>query len=277
VQREAAIPFADGREHQTLYSVSGFRGPDGTPGGLVGIIVDITPLKETEAALAEAKYAAEAADRLKSAFLATMSHELRTPLNSIIGFTGLVLQELPGPLNEEQKKQLGMVRASARHLLALINDVLDISRIEAGELTFAAEPFDLAASIDKVAGIVAPLAAAKGLALRVEGTAHAGQMLGDSRRVEQILFNLLSNAIKFTETGWVSLRVEPVADHGAERRGARPGGAPARGRQRHRHPAGRHGAALPALPPDRFGAVASARRHRPGPGHLPSPRRADGW
>lgn len=205
LSREAMIPFADGRTHHTLYSVSGFRRPDGSPGGLVGIIVDITPLKEAEAALAEAKHTAEAADRLKSAFLATMSHELRTPLNSIIGFTGIILQELAGPLNEEQKKQLGMVQNSARHLLALINDVLDISKIEAGELAVARERYDLGASIAKVVDIVRPLAERKGLALTVEVAGNVGEMVGDARRVEQILLNLIGNAIKFTESGTVSL------------------------------------------------------------------------
>ena len=106
---------------------------------------------ERTSELARAKERAEAADRLKSAFLATMSHELRTPLNSIIGFTGIILQGLAGPLNPEQSKQLEMVRSSSRHLLALINDVLDISKIEAGQLEVASEPFDLRASIDKVA------------------------------------------------------------------------------------------------------------------------------
>jgi len=221
LSREAVMPFADGREHQTLYSVSGFRAPDGSPGGLVGIIVDITPLKEAEAALREAKHAAEAADRIKSAFLATMSHELRTPLNSIIGFTGLVLQELPGPLNEEQKKQLGMVRNSARHLLALINDVLDISKIEAGELRVAHEPFDLGAAIDRVVGIVTPLVEKKSLAFKLEGRDNACPMTGDARRVEQILLNLLSNAIKFTEAGAVTLSLSRVADFVAQE-GARP-------------------------------------------------------
>ena len=98
---------------------------------------------ERTAQLEEARMKAESADRLKSAFLATMSHELRTPLNSIIGFTGILLQKLGGPLNEEQAKQLGMVYNSARHLLDLINDVLDISKIEAGQLNVISEPFDL--------------------------------------------------------------------------------------------------------------------------------------
>jgi PAS domain S-box-containing protein len=212
VSREAQIPFADGRIHQTLYSVSGFRAPDGSPAGLVGLIVDITPMKETQAALRVAMEAAEAADQIKSAFLATMSHELRTPLNSIIGFTGILLQGLAGPLNAEQGKQLGMVRDSARHLLALINDVLDISKIEAGELAVACEPFDLARSIEKVAAIAGTLADKKGLALVVKVAPEVGAMVSDERRVEQVLLNLLSNAIKFSEAGSVTLQAELVSD-----------------------------------------------------------------
>jgi len=210
--REAAIPFADGKVHQTLYSVSGFRAPDGSPAGLVGVIVDITPMKETQAALRVAMEAAEAADRIKSAFLATMSHELRTPLNSIIGFTGILLQGLAGPLTSEQSKQLGMVRDSARHLLALINDVLDISKIEAGELPVACESFDLARSIEKVAAIAGTLAEKKGLTLAVKVAPGVGTMVSDARRVEQVLLNLLSNAIKFSEAGSVTLHSELVSD-----------------------------------------------------------------
>jgi signal transduction histidine kinase/ABC-type amino acid transport substrate-binding protein len=162
--------------------------------------------------LADAKHSAEAADRIKSAFLATMSHELRTPLNSIIGFTGIVCQELAGPLNDEQKRQLGMVRESAHHLLALINDVLDISKIEAGELAVGSDPFDLPSSIRKVARIVGPLAAKKGLTLSVKVADDVGEMIGDARRVEQILLNLVGNAIKFTESGSVTLTVDTVSD-----------------------------------------------------------------
>jgi len=168
-------------------------------------------VEERTAELAEARNRAEAADRLKSAFLATMSHELRTPLNSIIGFTGIILQGLAGPLNEEQRKQLEMVRGSARHLLALINDVLDISKIEAGQLEVRCERFDLRTSIAKVTESIKPLAARKGLALTVDIADEITGWVSDQRRVEQILINLLNNAIKFTETGRVHLRAEMAA------------------------------------------------------------------
>ena len=182
-------------------------------------IIDITERKRTEDLLRTrneelrlATERAEAADRIKSAFLATMSHELRTPLNSIIGFTGILLQELAGPLNPEQNKQLDMVRSSARHLLALINDVLDISKIEAGQLEVVAEPFDVRTSVAKIAGIVAPLAEKKGLALRTQLAGKLGEVASDKRRVEQILLNLLNNAIKFTDRGEVALAVDEVPD-----------------------------------------------------------------
>ncbi len=162
---------------------------------------------ERTAELAIAKQRAEAADRTKSAFLATMSHELRTPLNSIIGFTGILLQGLAGPLNAEQDKQLGMVRGSARHLLDLINDVLDISKIEAGQLEVQPAPFDLQPSIARVVATMRPLASKKGLTLAATCDEPVA-MVSDRRRVEQILLNLLSNAIKFTDKGGVTVRVE---------------------------------------------------------------------
>lgn len=158
--------------------------------------------------LALALQRAEAADKIKSAFLATMSHELRTPLNSIIGFTGIVLQGLAGPLNEEQTKQLGMVRSSARHLLELINDVLDLSKIEAGQLEVRAGLFDLRESIALVVASVKPMAEKKGLDLTTCLSPELGMMVNDRRRVEQILLNLLNNAIKFTDSGSVSLKAE---------------------------------------------------------------------
>ncbi|HRE79625.1 MAG TPA: PAS domain S-box protein [Opitutaceae bacterium] len=195
---------------------------DGRP-CLVGVGIDISERKRAERALREAHEKmeqnverrteelrvalerAEAADRVKSAFLATMSHELRTPLNSIIGFTGIVLQGLAGPLNAEQTKQLGMVRSSARHLLELINDVLDISKIEAGQLEVHPEPFDLRSSLERTIGLIRPMVDKKGLGLCSTVSDEIGQMVSDRRRIEQILLNLLNNAVKFTEHGSVSL------------------------------------------------------------------------
>ncbi len=167
--------------------------------------------------LLQAKQAAEAADRTKSAFLATMSHELRTPLNSIIGFTGLLLQGLAGPLNPEQTKQLLMVKDSGQHLLALINDVLDISKIEAGQIEIKCAPFDLPESIRKVLQTVAPQADRKQLPLRAQIAPGIGRIVSDRRRVEQILLNLLSNAIKFTSGGQVVLSAETAGVPGSVR------------------------------------------------------------
>jgi PAS domain S-box-containing protein len=159
-----------------------------------------------------AREKAESADRLKSAFLATMSHELRTPLNSIIGFTGIILQGIVGPLNDEQKKQLSMVRGSAQHLLSLINDVLDISKIEAGQLQIAREPFDLHSVVEKTVESARPLAVKKGLDLTCTVSAEIETITGDRRRVEQILLNLISNAVKFTEKGSVKIACRPEGD-----------------------------------------------------------------
>jgi len=156
---------------------------------------------DLEAAMEKAKEA----DELKSAFLATMSHELRTPLNSIIGFTGILLQQLAGPLNEEQKKQLSMVQKSSRHLLSLINDVLDISKIEAGQLELSYGEFELRASLMKLVELIRPLTEKKHLELRLDFTDCPGCIYSDERRLEQIVLNLMSNAVKFTEHGYVEL------------------------------------------------------------------------
>ena len=175
--------------------------------GYVGTITDITERKRIED-LKAAVDRAESADRLKSAFLATMSHELRTPLNSIIGFTGILLQNLVGPLNDEQKKQLTMVQGSAQHLLELINDVLDISKIEAGQVTIYPSEFYLNEAVQRSLEKIVPMAEKKGLTVNSDISPDRILLNNDQRRVEQILINLLNNAVKFTEKGEVKVKCQ---------------------------------------------------------------------
>ena len=157
------------------------------------------------------------ASRMKSAFIANMSHELRTPLNAIIGFTGALLMKLPGPLTADQDKQLNTIRASARHLLSLINDILDVAKIEAGKLTLSIEPVHCQELMAEVADTLRPLAQQKGLALEIElGEASQKPAIIDTdrRALTQILINLLNNAIKFTEQGTVRISLAQREEDG---------------------------------------------------------------
>jgi signal transduction histidine kinase len=174
-------------------------------------------VRERTAELTAAKDRAEAANQRKSAFLATMSHELRTPLHAMMGFTGILLQKASGPLNQEQVKQLETVLGCARTLLGLVNDILDISKIETGQMEVFTEVFDLASSVNRVTAIAQPLADKKGLTLRVELSPTLGPLATDQRRFEQILLNLLYNAIKFTERGEVKVVGEIVNGQGGQR------------------------------------------------------------
>ena len=178
---DLTVVSGEGPEIPALVNFFLIRDDRCSPKFLAALITDMTRQKQVEREILRAKELAESADRVKSAFLASMSHELRTPLNSIIGFTGILIQELAGPLNDEQKKQMGMVRNSARHLLNLINDVLDISKIEAGQLRLSRGAFHLPEIIHGVLQSIKPMADKKCLELIAEIDSGVG---GDRERPE---------------------------------------------------------------------------------------------
>lgn len=151
-------------------------------------------------------------DKLKSMFIASMSHELRTPLNSIIGFTGVILQGMTGEINERQKDQLGRVYRSAKHLLSLITDVIDISKVEAGRIEVYPEQCSLMEIIDAATENIQPQLKAKNLALDIDAPAGL-QLITDRKRLLQCLINYLSNAVKFTEQGTVTFKAIDLGDH----------------------------------------------------------------
>jgi protein-histidine pros-kinase len=206
----------DGTEIPVEISLSALE----TPGGrlTMAAVRDITDRKRIERKLREQNVELERASQAKDNFLASMSHELRTPLNAIIGFTGTMLMRLPGPLNDEQEHQLRLVQTSGKHLLSIINDLLDLAKIESGRVQIALEPVDCLRVIDEIVQSLQPLAASKGLALRIDSSAGPMTATADRRALGQILINLVNNAIKFTDTGEVCVRLIPaVAGAGPSR------------------------------------------------------------
>ncbi|QTN24842.1 PAS domain S-box protein [Rhizobacter sp. AJA081-3] len=177
---------------------------------VMSAIRDISERKRFELALREKNDELERASRAKDRFLATMSHELRTPLNAIIGFTGLMLMKLPGPLTPDQEKQLGLVQSSGKHLLSLINDLLDLAKIESGRVELRLGAVDCAPVLDEVLQTLGPAAQARGLWLRLEPRPDWPAVRADRRALLQILINLTGNAIKFTHAGGVTLSVRDV-------------------------------------------------------------------
>lgn len=151
------------------------------------------------------------ATRAKDDFLASMSHELRTPLNSVIGFTDLMLKGRTGELNEEQQRQLQMVNEAGRQLLSLVNQVLELSRIDAGAASVESEPFDPGDAVRRLVDMMLPVAEAKGLALTCEVASDVPvEIETDRGKVDQVLLNLMSNAIKFTAEGGVSIAIRAI-------------------------------------------------------------------
>jgi GAF domain-containing protein/DNA-binding response OmpR family regulator len=213
----------------------------------------------------------EVASRHKSEFLAAMSHELRTPLNAVIGFSEVLIERLVGDLNERQEAYLEDIRASGRHLLALINDILDLSKVEAGRMELELEPFSLAGALEDGLTMVREEAGRRGVALGLEVDPGLGPVEADARKVKQVVFNLLANAVKFTPAGGrVDVAAGPAGPAGGEVRVAvRDTGVGVAPEDRERifeafHQAGRPGAAGgSAAPPPREGTglgLALARR-----------------
>lgn len=213
VSREVDMVFADAETHHTLYSVTGFRNADGTPGGLVGVIVDITPLKVAEREAREASLVAQAATAAKADFLANMSHEIRTPMNAILGMAHLALQT---SLDSRQKNYLEKIDAAGHSLLGIINDILDFSKIEAGMMRIERVDFRLESVLQHVADLCALRASDKGLELLFDlAPGLPDALVGDPLRLGQVLVNLVGNAVKFTEHGEITVRVTALANSDA--------------------------------------------------------------
>jgi PAS domain S-box-containing protein len=201
----------DGTRFWANVVITALYRPDGSLAGFAKVTRDLTERRAAqERAIETARKAAasDEANRTKSQFLAAMSHELRTPLNAIGGYTDLLAMGVRGPVSEEQLEDLQRIKRSQQHLLGIINDILNFSRVEAGQITYDYSTVPMSAVIETVGQMIEPQAAAKGLELAVHECPEAVAAWADKAKVEQILINLLSNAVKFTEQGKVTLECD---------------------------------------------------------------------
>lgn len=201
---ELDLTLRNGDLYPIFLNLFSLKNEQNMPTYVAGIFYDLTAQKEVERQLLVEKNSAEAADRAKSMFIASMSHELRTPLNSIIGFTGVILQGLSDSLNERQTDQLMRVMRSAKHLLSLITDVIDISKIEAGYTNVHIEEFELNTVLDEAIQSVQNQRVEKQLGLILNIDSHI-VLTSDKKRTYQVILNLLSNAVKYSEQGTITV------------------------------------------------------------------------
>jgi PAS domain S-box-containing protein len=208
---ELTVRALDGAETVVSYNAATFHDRDRKLQGVFAAARDVTERKRFERTLEEKNIELEHASRMKSEFLATMSHELRTPLNAIIGFSEALKDGLMGVMSDTQQEYIGDIFTSGQHLLSLINDILDLSKVEAGMMTLELEPVDLQSLLSNSLSIVKEKAAAQQIRLELTLDSQLGLQQLDSRKTKQIVYNLLSNAVKFSPRGGrVSLRARAV-------------------------------------------------------------------
>ena len=214
-QRETTLQFADGETHHSMYWRTTFD-VEGQRSGMIGLLIDITDLKQLQEELVDARETAEDANQAKSAFLANMSHELRTPMNAILGYSEMLTEEAEDLELDDFVPDLRKINEAGNHLLALINDVLDLSKIESGRIETFGEDIEIDTMLDQVIGTAQALMGKNNNTLVDDRSAAMGTAFQDLTKLRQALFNLISNAAKFTDQGTVTLSSSRTHESGQE-------------------------------------------------------------